>query len=254
MSDVQFHDAAAIFPLMVDDDFDALVNDLRQHGLQTPVDLLEEKIIDGRNRYRACLQAGVKPIFNKVNPDDPVQFVMSRNLHRRHLTPSQLALVAGKARDYYAKAAKERQRGGKGGKLLMEQVPQAKGTARDKAGKAVGVSGKLVDRATKVIEKGAPELAKAVEEGRMSVSKAAEVADLPEAEQKKVADGSKFTGGRYRDKSKKKDDAEPDRANYKGKAIIYANEAIDALKRIPKNDPLRKRGFQIVTDWIKANK
>ncbi len=39
----------------------------------------------------------------------------------------------------------------------------------------------------------------------------------------------------------------------KSKAIFIANEAIDALKRIPKNDPLRKRGFQIVTDWIRAH-
>lgn len=39
-----------------------------------------------------------------------------------------------------------------------------------------------------------------------------------------------------------------------GKGVMLANEAINCLMRIPKNDPLRKRGFQIVTDWIRHNK
>jgi hypothetical protein len=40
----------------------------------------------------------------------------------------------------------------------------------------------------------------------------------------------------------------------RGVGVTRANEAINCLIRIPKNDALRKRGFQIVTDWIKANK
>ena len=38
----------------------------------------------------------------------------------------------------------------------------------------------------------------------------------------------------------------------KGVGVLRANEAIEILTRIPKNDPLRNRGFQIVTDWIKS--
>lgn len=39
-----------------------------------------------------------------------------------------------------------------------------------------------------------------------------------------------------------------------GQGVDRGNEAIDVLKRIPKKDALRKRGFQIVADWIKHNK
>jgi hypothetical protein len=35
--------------------------------------------------------------------------------------------------------------------------------------------------------------------------------------------------------------------------VIKANEAVNCLKAIPKSDALRKRGFQIVSDWIKHN-
>jgi len=38
-----------------------------------------------------------------------------------------------------------------------------------------------------------------------------------------------------------------------GVGVSRAHEAINCLKRIPKNDRLRKRGFQIVTDWIRDN-
>jgi hypothetical protein len=39
-----------------------------------------------------------------------------------------------------------------------------------------------------------------------------------------------------------------------GVGVRYANEAINSLIRIPKNDALRKRGFEIVADWIKHNR
>ncbi len=38
-----------------------------------------------------------------------------------------------------------------------------------------------------------------------------------------------------------------------GKGVFLANEAINSLSRIPTNDALRMRGFQIVMDWIKKN-
>lgn len=59
--------------------------------------------------------------------------------HRRHMTPSQLAIVAGKARGLYDKAAKERQKLSEGrGHKGPATLPDLKGDARDAAGKAVG--------------------------------------------------------------------------------------------------------------------
>ena len=71
------------------------------------------------------------------------------------MTPSQLSMVGDKARAFYDKEAKDRQKAA-GGDRTSEKGKSASGKltgtadARDAAGKAVGVSGSLIDRAAKV--------------------------------------------------------------------------------------------------------
>ena len=256
-SDLQFHDAANIFPLLTGDDFDALVEDIRNYGLREPVALLDGKILDGRNRYRACLLANVKCESEEVKTDDPIAYVLSLNKHRRHLTPTQLAMVAAKAREVYDRQAKERQKLSEGrGKKGMVNMPYLKGSSRDAAGHALGVSGKLVDHASKVLRNGSPELIEAIEQDRIAVSTAARLMSQPADLQKRVL--ASATKGKRRPRPTESDLPKTEVPTEPGKllgvGVLRANEAIDALKRIPKNDALRKRGFQIVTDWIKANK
>jgi hypothetical protein len=131
--------------------------------------------------------------FTLWAPADPIAYVLSLNLKRRQLSISQRAMVGNKARDLYDRQAKERQRGGQGGKLLPVKVPEAKGDARDIAGAAVGVSGVTVDPARKVRRQGVPELIAAVESGRMSVNAATEIADLPQDVQRDEAKSAGVT-------------------------------------------------------------
>ncbi|HEX9321969.1 MAG TPA: ParB N-terminal domain-containing protein [Xanthobacteraceae bacterium] len=86
---MEFHPFAAKFPLMEGKEFDELVKDISTNGLMQPIIKHEGQILDGRNRYRACLRSGVAPIFHTFSGDDPLAFVISANLHRRHLTPKQ---------------------------------------------------------------------------------------------------------------------------------------------------------------------
>jgi hypothetical protein len=53
--------------------------------------MFEDMILEGRNRYRACLKAGVEPRFGEFKGDDAAAtaFVISKNIHRRHLTAKQ---------------------------------------------------------------------------------------------------------------------------------------------------------------------
>jgi hypothetical protein len=253
MPDLPFHPAANIFPLMTEADFDGLVDDIRRHGLREPVALLDGQILDGRNRYRACLLAGVECQTVPVAPDDPVAYVLSLNQHRRHLTPAQLAVVAAKAKDVYQAAAKERIRtGGRQGAEITNRhksgvshpcdtPPQStkQGPAVDQAAAAVGVSGRAVTYADKVLKKGTPELVAALESGHIGVRPAAAIADLPpDAQREALATRS---------------EPQPDPAPIPSRATTYAHEAIDVLKRIPKKDPKRPRAFQIVRDWMKHN-
>jgi N6-adenosine-specific RNA methylase IME4 len=63
MNTLEFHPLAAIFPLIEGPDFDELVTDIRAHGLHEPIVVFEDKVLDGRNRLRACQAAGVEPTF-----------------------------------------------------------------------------------------------------------------------------------------------------------------------------------------------
>jgi ParB-like chromosome segregation protein Spo0J len=86
-----FHPEAELFPLIEGPEFSELIADIKKNGLAEPIVLLGRQIIDGRNRYRACIEAGIKPDFiagdKKIR--NPTEYVLSRNLHRRHLGPKE---------------------------------------------------------------------------------------------------------------------------------------------------------------------
>jgi ParB-like chromosome segregation protein Spo0J len=89
----EFHPLADTFPMIEKDELRELANDIQRLGLREPIVLFEGKILDGRNRYRAAM--GIKfPLtpahFKTLPPDaDPQAFVISANIHRRHLSPDQ---------------------------------------------------------------------------------------------------------------------------------------------------------------------
>lgn len=86
------HPLSAAFPAMSADDFAALVEDIRANGQREPVIVFEGMVLDGWHRYSACVQLGIKAQqFTFAEGKDPVAFVLSQNLHRRHLTGSQRA-------------------------------------------------------------------------------------------------------------------------------------------------------------------
>jgi ParB-like nuclease domain len=98
---LKFHPAASTFPMMKGAEFDALVADIKKHGLREPITVGKNgEIIDGRNRYRACLKAKVEPRFTVFKGGDPLTFVISANLHRRHLKAKEQRDVMAKYADW----------------------------------------------------------------------------------------------------------------------------------------------------------
>src|SRR5262249_16770027 len=172
MSDeLRFHPLADIFPLIEGKEFDELVADIKEHGLRDPVVMFEDMILDGRNRHRACLAASVEPTYRVYQGDDPVSYVISLNLRRRHLDESQRAMVAAKL---------ETLRRGDNQHSPIGETSQAK------AATLLNVGKRSVERAVEVRDHGAPELVQAVERGNVSVSAAADIATQSVDEQREI--------------------------------------------------------------------
>lgn len=148
MAELKFHPVANIFPMMEGEDFDHLVDDIKSNGLLEPIWTYEGKILDGRNRYMACRSIGIEPKFREYKGNDPAGFVLSLNLERRHLTPTQRAFIALDLVPYYEQAAKERQRQGQS----KVTDPNQLGNARDFAAAKVHVSSGYVAYAGEVQE------------------------------------------------------------------------------------------------------
>lgn len=100
MINYDLHPLCTLFPRMVSTEFQALVADIKAHGLREPIVLHDGLILDGGNRYRACIQAGIEPHFSTFCNGNPVSFVLSANLHRRHMTAGQQAAIVASAHDW----------------------------------------------------------------------------------------------------------------------------------------------------------
>src|SRR5579862_9559286 len=85
----RFHPIANLFPLMEGEQLAALAEDIRANGLREPIVIYQGLILDGRNRDMACESVGLTPGYVHVECDDPLAYVLSKNLHRRHLNESQ---------------------------------------------------------------------------------------------------------------------------------------------------------------------
>ncbi|MEO2036278.1 MAG: ParB/RepB/Spo0J family partition protein [Planctomycetaceae bacterium] len=184
---MKYHPAACIFPLMADEDFDNLVEDIKTNGQHLPIILHKDgRILDGRNRLTACTIAGVEPCYETWEGDDgsEIQYVLSLNLHRRHLTSSQLACTAVKADEAVAKLREEaakRHREGSGTRSNPGEAPQLigeRGTDKKHDGETdhklaemTGTNRQYVADARKLQEE-APEVFEQVQSGEKTIPEA----------------------------------------------------------------------------------
>ena len=202
---MDYHPAADIFPMLEGKEREDLEKDIIENGLRVPILVYENKILDGRNRFRACADNDIEYDYEEIpkgSLDDPAAYVLSLNLHRRHLNPSQLAAVGVKVKEYEKKYAKERKRDSGGdvrNKTVVGNSPQPKGKARDKAGEVVGVHGRTIDDAEKV-KKASKDLFAQIEKGKVTVDRAKKLVDAADGDRvqlmqaaKRIDDGEKPT-------------------------------------------------------------
>jgi ParB-like chromosome segregation protein Spo0J len=178
-----FHSMANLFPLMEDEEFNALVDDIRQHGQHEPIWTYEGQIVDGRNRYRACLELGIEPTTQEwCGASSVMEFALSQNLHRRHLTSSQRAVIALQVEKHLASEAKKRQ----GTRTdISQKIDESYGRADEQVAALVGTNRQYVSDARRVRQT-APDLLPDVRDGKITIPDAKELAHFPEEFRKKA--------------------------------------------------------------------
>lgn len=172
-----FHPVTEIFPAMEPAAFRALVEDIAQHGQKEPILVLDGQVIDGRHRIQACQQLGREPLIREIQADegDPLALVISLNLHRRHLSESQRAMVAGRIANLPL-----------GGAMYRSANLRTDGVSQAEAANFLNVSERSITNSKRVLDRGTAELITAVERGDVAVSTAAELTRLPADAQRQV--------------------------------------------------------------------
>lgn len=171
---IEFHPVANIFPLMSDEDTQSLATDIAAHGLREPVWLHRDgRIVDGRNRYRACVLADVVPPYRSFEGTDEqlLAWVLSLNLERRHLTDGQRAMIAANVAQY---------RNG------VHASQNCEGQDRVKLAAQFQVAPRALDQARVVATKGEAGLSDLVGRAQLPLTTAEAVARMTPEEQREV--------------------------------------------------------------------
>jgi N6-adenosine-specific RNA methylase IME4 len=191
MSDLSAHPAADIFPLLPEDELQQLADNIAANGLLYPIILFDGLVLDGRNRLAACELASVVPTFDHWTGDDPIAYVISCNIARRHLNKTQAAFCALAFMSLYVEQARERMaQGGEGG-VPGEgtQLVEYLGEAAQHAAKQFHTNRQYIYDAKRIATE-RPDLAKQCIAGTLSLKRAkgvlnresrvAAVSDAPE--------------------------------------------------------------------------
>jgi hypothetical protein len=181
LADVKVHPAAELFPLMEGEQFDELVEDIRQHGLREPIAFTpDHELLDGRNRYRACKKLDAEPQWKTVE-EEPWAYVISTNMRRRHLTNNQRKMIGARLAERMR--GRPRKKPAKAG--LSEPAP----LSHEQAAELLNVTVDGIERARTVVTRGTKALQMAVDEDRVTIGKAQKIARVlsPEKQDQWVA-------------------------------------------------------------------
>ena len=104
----EFHEKTKIVPAMQPGEYARLVYSIHHYGQALPITTFKGKIIDGRMRYLACRDAGRLPRLKEWEGDESkvLDYIISMNFKRSHLTEDQKAMVLVQAQELAARRSK----------------------------------------------------------------------------------------------------------------------------------------------------
>jgi hypothetical protein len=186
ITQLEIHPVAHLFPPMSEKEYEAFkASIIKEQRIHDPIWTYQGKIIDGRHRHRVSLETGIPATYVEWDGKGSlIEFVLAQNLHRRHLKEAQRAMVAARIKPQFEEEAKRRMEHREQGGGPTDNCREGEST--ELAGQMLSVSGKSVERACKVLDKGGPALVASVDACKLAVSTAADLADLPKEEQERV--------------------------------------------------------------------
>jgi len=168
------HPLSALFSRLdlAGEDLAALVEDIKDQGLLSPITTHEGMVLDGWNRYTACGLAGVEPVLLPLHPGaDPWEFVKGSNMLRRHMSPAErVAVMLLKLRMDGADVSTA----DSGSKLTPPSLNRIQDDLEVGRGTAV--------KASQIAKANDPALVDALADKKVSLDRAAELAKMPEEE------------------------------------------------------------------------
>jgi N6-adenosine-specific RNA methylase IME4 len=155
-SSLKVHPVAELFPMFNEQELKNLAEDIKQNGQLQPIMVLADTLLDGRNRLAACKLVNIEPKFEQYKGNNVEAYIISSNLHRRHLNESQRAMIA-------VKFANMKQGERTDQPCLLESK-----VSQSQAAEMLGISRSILQDA-KLIQNKSPELTKQIELGKITI-------------------------------------------------------------------------------------
>ncbi len=196
------HPLSVVWGDMPPEQFAALVEDVRAHGVNEPITIYDEMILDGWHRYRVAGKAEKTCKFVPLPEDeDPAGFVIRANAHRRHLTASQRTAAIVACREWMQRGHDRRTASlnhpnlfedadktpRNGGGVKPEATSYLSGTTESEMATEAGVSTRTIRHAKEAERAG---LGGHVRSGEISAQAGAEIAKAGLAERVKSGEMS----------------------------------------------------------------
>ena len=173
--ELEAHPFADLFPMASDDEIEGIAEGMAEHGFRADRAILifEGKLLDGRNRRKALERAieikgsPISGYFLKFEgtTQQALDFVLSENLHRRHLTTSQRALIAANLA-HWELGMNQHSEG-------SENLPTQGETA-----KSLSISDRALRSAKAIKDRGSEALTTAVQSGDLTIHTASALIEL----------------------------------------------------------------------------
>jgi N6-adenosine-specific RNA methylase IME4 len=192
----------ALIDLPTKDDYESLKKSIESQGQQTPIDVVNDRtlgknvILDGHTRFCICKELKLQIKINEHIFDSALDekiFILTVNLHRRHLSVHQKVKRALILYELIKSKSKERQKktfpqkGQKGFQTVSKPNGSDIGSVTDYVSKTIHVKPRTFARHKYIIDHGTDDLNEQVSKGKKSAAAAERILKKKNAQTKPIA-------------------------------------------------------------------